>query len=219
MKTLGNHGLAYLLTKGAAMTTGSLTKGVWYYVITKAAASSLPVRAGLPFVATGATALVDGDKVIPLTKSLLGFARGKNLSQSKNVIDATTDSDNGVAYQLTDGMVTTSGSISGNNEIPAAGSAQEKIMTMFQKVMRNNVPVEKEEDVVLLMIDWTARLMSADGPKNGDPAEIDILPVVVTSKNTDGDYGGVKGFNIDFTGTSKDKDGCEPAHWVGKYVI
>jgi len=60
IKTLGNHGLAYLLTKGseisgAATESPELTEGDWYYVTAKADTSSaLPVRVGLPFQAASA---------------------------------------------------------------------------------------------------------------------------------------------------------------------
>ena len=54
IKTLGNHGLAYLLTKGTEMvgdaSTKKTTEGDWYYVTAKAESGSvLPVRVGLPF--------------------------------------------------------------------------------------------------------------------------------------------------------------------------
>jgi len=229
IKTLGNHGLAYLLTKGteisgAATESPTLTKGAWYYVKAAAEGSVLPVRAGLPFQAASALALsAVGDKVIPLTKSMLGFARGKNLSQSKATTDATTDSNNGVAQQLSDGIVTTSGSISGLNEIPVAGSAQETIIKMFNTYARDTAGTvavtEVSTPISLLMIDWTARRISAAGPSDGDLCEIDIMPVIFTSKNTDSDYGSAKGFNCDFAGQQSDDDGCEPVHWVGTYNI
>ena len=221
-KTLGNHGLAYLLTKGIKVTTGDLVAGTWYYVVAKATESSaLPVRVGLPFPAASALTLASGDEVYPLTMSMLGFARGKNLSASKNVTDATTDSSNGVSEQLSDGIVAMSGSISGHNEIPAANSAQEKIIQMFQTYGRDiegTITVtELSTPVSLLMIDWTARRISPSGPSAGDQAEIDVMPVIFTTKNTDSDYGSVKGFNCDFTVTAKDDDGSEPFHYVGTY--
>jgi len=228
IKTLGNHGLAYLLTKGTELEGASsdgpvLTEGAWYYVTAKAAeGSKMPVRVGLPFQAASAISMsVVGDKCIPLTKSLLGFARDKSLSQSKATVDATTDSNNGIAQQLSDGIVTTSGSISGYNEIPAENSAQETIIKMFQTYARDkNGTVDVSEvstPICLLMIDWTARRISAAGPSDGEKCEIDILPVIFTSKNTDGAYGSAKGFNCDFVGQQSDDDGCEPLHWVGVY--
>lgn len=230
IKTLGNHGLAYLLTKGTELSGATsdgpvLTEGSWYYVSAKAASGSvMPVRVGLPFQAASAISMnVVGDKCIPLTKSLLGFARGKNLSQSKQTTDATTDSNNGIAQQLSDGIVTTSGSISGYNEIPESGSAQETIIKMFNTYARDasgTVEVtEVSTPICLLMIDWTARRISAAGPSDGEKCEIDILPVIFTSKNTDSDYGSVKGFNCDFVGQQSDDDGFEPLHWVGTYNI
>ena len=226
IKTLGNHGLAYLLTKGTVMTGDASTvktvEGEWYYVTAKAETSSaLPVRVGLPFQSASALTLASGDKVIPLTKKLLGFARDKSLSQSKATVDATTDSNNGIAQQISDGIVTTSGSISGYNEIPEANSAQETIIKMFNTYAREasgTVTVsEVSTPICLLMIDWTARRISAAGPSDGEKCEIDILPVIFTSKNTDGAYGSVKGFNCDFVGQQSDDDGCEPLHWVGVY--
>ena len=226
IKTLGNHGLAYLLTKGTVMTGDASTvktvEGEWYYVTAKAETSSaLPVRVGLPFQSASALTLASGDKVIPLTKKLLGFARDKSLSQSKATVDATTDSNNGIAQQISDGIVTTSGSISGYNEIPEANSAQETIIKMFNTYAREasgTVTVsEVSTPICLLMIDWTARRISAAGPSDGEKCEIDILPVIFTSKNTDGAYGSVKGFNCDFVGQQSDDDGCEPLHWVGTY--
>ena len=230
IKTLGNHGLAYLLTKGAeisgaATESPALTEGGWYYVTAKATSGSvLPVRVGLPFQAVSALVLnIAGDKVIPLTKNLLGFARGKNLSQSKATTDATTDSNNGIAQQLSDGIVTTSGSISGYNEIPVANSAQETIIKMFNTYARDTAGTvtvtEVSTPISLLMIDWTARRISAAGPSNGELCEVDIMPVIFTSKNTDSDYGSAKGFNCDFVGQQSDDDGCEPLHWVGEYNI
>ncbi len=227
IKTLGNHGLAYLLTKGNALSgsTAKAAKGNWYYVAEKDDASVLPVRVGLPFLAKTELDLEADDKIVPLTPLLLGFARGKSLGHTKNVVDATTDSDAGVAQNLTDGVVTASGSISGYNEIPAAGSAQEIIMQQFQAIARQSdddgtVEVkELESETLLLMIDWTARRKKASGPAEGDVCEIDITPAIFTSKNTDSDYGSPKGFNVDYTATSRDDDGFEPIHWVGKYYL
>jgi hypothetical protein len=230
IKTLGNHGLAYLLTKGteisgAATDSPVLTEGSWYYVSAKAAEGSvMPVRVGLPFQAASAISMsVAGDKCVPLTKHLLGFARGKSLSQSKQTTDATTDSNNGIAQQLSDGIVATTGSISGYNEIPAENSAQEMIIKMFQTYARDNAGTvevtEVSTPISLLMIDWTARRISAAGPSDGEACEIDIMPVIFTSKNTDSDYGSVKGFNCDFVAQQSDDDGFEPLHWVGVYNI
>jgi hypothetical protein len=228
IKTLGNHGLAYLLTKGTEMvgdaSTIKTTEGAWYYVTAKAEAGSvMPVRVGLPFQSASELVLATGDKCVPLTKNMLGFARGKSLSQSKATTDATTDSNNGIAQQLSDGIVTTSGSISGLNEIPTLNSAQESIIKMFQTYARDadgTVSVtEVSTPISLLMIDWTARRVSAAGPSDGEQCEIDILPVIFTSKNTDSDYGSVKGFNCDFVGQQSDDDGFEPLHWVGVYNI
>lgn len=228
IKTLGNNGLAYLLTKGTVMTgdasTIKTTEGEWYYVTAKAEAGSvMPVRVGLPFQSVSELVLATGDKCIPLTKNLLGFARGKNLSQSKATTDATTDSNNGIAQQLSDGIVTTSGSISGYNEIPVANSAQESIIKMFQTYARDTAGTvdvsEVSTPISLLMIDWTARRVSSAGPSDGELCEVDIMPVIFTSKNTDSDYGSVKGFNCDFVGQQSDDDGCEPLHWVGVYNI
>ncbi len=228
IKTLGNHGLAYLLTKGTEMvgdaSTIKTTEGAWYYVTAKAEAGSvMPVRVGLPFQSASELVLATGDKCVPLTKNMLGFARGKSLSQSKATTDATTDSNNGIAQQLSDGIVTTSGSISGLNEIPTLNSAQESIIKMFQTYARDTAGTvsvtEVSTPISLLMIDWTARRVSAAGPSNGEQCEIDILPVIFTSKNTDSDYGSVKGFNCDFVGQQSDDDGFEPLHWVGVYNI
>jgi hypothetical protein len=228
IKTLGNHGLAYLLTKGTEMvgdaSTIKTTEGAWYYVTAKAEAGSvMPVRVGLPFQSASELVLATGDKCVPLTKNMLGFARGKSLSQSKATTDATTDSNNGIAQQLSDGIVTTSGSISGLNEIPTLNSAQESIIKMFQTYARDaegTVSVtEVSTPISLLMIDWTARRVSSAGPSDGEQCEIDILPVIFTSKNTDSDYGSVKGFNCDFVGQQSDDDGFEPLHWVGVYNI
>ena len=224
IKTLGNHGLAYLLEKvSPALGSGDKTeKGLWYYVTkVDSSASVLPVGVGYPFLSATALTLAAGDEVVQVTKSLLGFARGKSISQSKNVVDATTDSDAGIAQQLSDGIVATTGSISGYNEIPDANSAQEKIIQQFQTYARDiagTVTVtEMKSEVMLLMIDWTARRIKASGPSEGDPCEIDVMPVIFTSKNTDSDYGSPKGFNVDFTMTSRDDDGFMPLHWVGKY--
>lgn len=228
IKTLGNHGLAYLLTKGTEMvgdaSTIKTTKGAWYYVTAKAESGTvLPVRVGLPFQSASELVLATGDKCVPLTKNMLGFAKGKSLSQSKATTDATTDSNNGIAQQLSDGIVATSGSISGLNEIPTLNSAQESIIKMFQTYARDTagtvVVSEVSTPISLLMIDWTARRVSSAGPSDGDQCEIDILPVIFTSKNTDSDYGSVKSFNCDFVGQQSDDDGFESIHWVGTYNI
>ncbi|MGE4465840.1 hypothetical protein, partial [Sphaerochaeta sp.] len=111
----------------------------------------------------------------------------------------------------------------GLNEIPTLNSAQESIIKMFQTYARDaegTVSVtEVSTPISLLMIDWTARRVSSAGPSDGEQCEIDILPVIFTSKNTDSDYGSVKGFNCDFVGQQSDDDGFEPLHWVGVYNI
>lgn len=229
IKTLGNHGVAYLLTKGTVIEGDGekkALKGNWYYIAAMAeSGSGIPagLKVGLPFLASADKVLVEGDNVIPLTASMLGFARGKSLSQSKSTVDATTDSNEGIAQNLSDGVVATTGSISGLNEIPVPGSAQEQIIQMFQTYIRDNAGVitvtEVSTPTSLLMIDWTARRIRASGPQDGDLCEIDIMPVIFTSKNTDSDYASVKSFNCDFVAQASDDDGCKMAHWVGKYVL
>lgn len=225
-KTLGNHGLAYLLTKGTEIegAAGKAEKGKWYYVksLPTTGDATVPVRPGLPFLASKEITLAAGESIIPLTLDMLGMARDKSLSASKNVVDATTDSSNGIAESLSDGIVTTTGSISGYNMIPESGGAQEKIIQQFQTYLRDTAGTVTTSEVstepMLLMIDWTARRTKVTGYVAGDPMEIDILPVIFTSKATDGAYGSTKSFNVDFTATGRDDDGCEPAHWVGAYV-
>jgi hypothetical protein len=98
---------------GISETSPKIEKGKFYYATAVAqAGSAIPVAIYNPFICSKDMALAVGDKVIPLTKDLLGFVRDTGDDASKGVQDASTD-ENDEADNVSDSLVSKTGSISG----------------------------------------------------------------------------------------------------------
>lgn len=228
-KKTGRDGLAYLGAKGtelvgAAEASPSLVVGTWYVSTGQAeSGSKIPVTVGHFFVASKADALVVGDKCVPVTFSLLGYARSKSLDASKSVVDATTDIDDVSDFE-SDGLVTTTGSINGYDIVGGSTSAVMKIKEQFAYTVYATAGSAGAADSIsevdistpknLLMIDWTAR-----EPVEGASAEIDLMPVIFTQASKSVDYGSIRTLNCNFSVVSDDGAGVKPTHYVGPYRL
>lgn len=223
-KTTGRDALSYAITKGTELTGSSsgILKGIWYYVTARdSSASVLPekVAVGRAFLCSLAVvALGAGDSVIPLTLSLLGFARDKQLDASKTVQDSTTDLDD-ESDSLSDGLVSKTGSINGFDVVDSPTSI---LKAQFEHTIIATAGAEGTADVItatekstpkqLILIDWDGR-----APVEGEDIIVDIMPVIFTQMSKGASYGGVKTLNFNYTCVASDEDGCKPTHFEGPY--
>lgn len=222
-KTTGRDAIAYSLAKGTVITgiTGALAKGVWYYVLARDTSSLIPAgpSVGRAFLCSLAVAaLAAGDSVVPLTPSLLGFVRDKTLDATKTAIDATTDIDDESDF-ISDGLVGKTGTLNGmdTNDSPTVA-----LKAQFYHTITATAGGEGEADALveteistpkqLIMINWSGR-----APVEGEPLDVDIMPVLFTSASQGASYGGVKSLNFNFQVVSDDGEGCKPTHYTGLF--
>jgi len=223
-KTTGRDALTFKITKEEEISgiAGGILKGVWYYITAKADATLLPdsVSVGRAFLCSKAVAaLAEGDTVVPLTLSLLGFVRDKQLDSSKTVTDATTDIDDTTDY-VSDGLVAKTGSLNGMDVIDTPTAI---LKAEFQHTITATAAATAgEEDTIaetpistpkeLIMIDWGGR-----EHVDGDPISVDIEPVIFTAMSQGASYGGVKTLNFNYTVVADDGEGCKPTHFAGPF--
>lgn len=205
----GRQSLAFLLEIGEAVTT-SISAGSIVYITAKGTGSAfgdIPEMA--PFVAVKETTLMDGDACVSVTPLFLGQATGKSVSASKNTNDVTIDYD-GATNMISDGIVTTSGSISGSNITEAVGtnSAINLLKSRFGSLTEidadgtiTHKAAETTEKDILLII-WNGR-----NAKTGDILEMEFIPALFSSLSKGGEYGSPQSFDVDFSGNYSDEMG------------
>jgi|GEM_PF-1543385 len=229
-KSAGDKALARVVTVGDALTTGSLVKGSWYYVISKAeVASILPVAVGYPFQSAVAAALAVGDSVYPLTMgadSVLGMATDKSLGHQKSMVDLSSDEDYPYSRSEPDGVTKISGSISGKHAWPKTGSALYTFMSKFTTIAnavtatdaQDVVTItEPDDDIILLMLDWLALKYGVSGPSEGDGQMVDFVPVRLSNMQTSGAKGSAVTLNFDYEGQPTDEFGNKPILYTGPF--
>lgn len=223
-KSEGGMAMAYLVSIGAAITTGSLVKGTFYYVKSKAsAASGLPanIAVGLPFQAATAIALAEGDEVYPLTMKPLGFARDKSIDASKNQVDTTTDIDYPNSSSMNEEAITRTGSVSGYLMLDAKDSAMMKFMAQFQNLVYaddDGVTVTApSSEIVLLAFDWLAKTYGKAGPAEGDARHVEFLPVTLSNTSKSASKGSAVTLSFNYNGQPKTEEGLEGATYIGPH--
>lgn len=188
----------YVGTVGTAVTTGSLTDGSIYFVKAKAAELSgidADLTVGDAFIADDVT-LVTGDIVYPLTLVAVGLVKDKGASYSKGTIDATADGDDENGKKVSNQLVTTSISFSGNNSADSSLA-----LATFEKVF--NVVVVGDgsagyavnsinNDPLWLVFDYTAR-----GRASAANIKTFVVPALLTSLNINAPGAELQDFSAD----------------------
>ncbi len=231
-KSAGDKALAKVVSVGAALTTGALKKGFWYYVISKAAESSvLPVGPGYPFQSALASTLAVGDSVYPLTMgadSILGFAKDKSIGMTKSMVDLTTDDNYPNSLSEADGVTKRSGTISGNHAYPKPGSALYTFMSKFT-TMSNAVSAtsaqdtitvtEPDDNSVLLMLDWLAYKRGVEGLAEGDLQMVEFIPARLSNMQISASKGSAVTLSFDYEGQAEDDYGNKPMRYNGPFHV
>lgn len=212
----GKKGLAFFLDveNGTQVSGGSsLSAGDIGFILEKGESSVFgAAEVNTPFFAPASITLATGDKFLKCTPYFLGFATSKSVSYSKETQDITCDFDValGKTNSVTDGVVTTSGSISGMNMVASGSSnAINKIKSRFGSILEvtdAGVATLIEADTTskdVLVIIWNFR----DVKSSGDIYDMEVLPVLFTSQNKSSDYGSPQSFNLDFNSNATDENG------------
>ena len=208
----GRQSLAFIAGDKVAVS-GSVAVGDFIVVTAKSASSSAfkDYPLNKPFFAMKAFSVAEGDTVYRMPLYFLGQATGKSVSHSKNTTDVTIDYD-AATNNVTDGIVSTSGSISGSfiTEDVAGDSGINLLKSRFRTLMQigeeGTVTVQEantdEKDI--LVIGWNLR-----NAKAGDLLEVDVIPALITGLSIGGEYGSSQSFDIDFTGNATDENNFE----------
>lgn len=225
-KSSGREVWAMLLDESTVIvgdgSTTTLAAGHLYAIKSKkSAGSALPAGLGegdVLFGQTGVTVtLAVGDDVYDLgdpfdTSKLIGFARSKDITRTKNTIDMTVDGDigNGVVDQRIDPLVSVSGNINGLkvNGLPAT-AASRKIDAMFAKQIIQAADgtfttLDKSDAIVIVALVYINKLRADNS------VDIDIVPCVFTSNGDSTDYGSATSKSTAFTGVAKSQNGILP---------
>lgn len=207
----GRQSLAFLCEIGNEVTT-TITKGKIVYITAKAGSESAfgAIPAMAPFIAVKDTTLKEGDKCVEVTPLFLGQATGKSVSASKNTTDVTIDYD-GATNMVTDGIVSTSGSISGSNiteDLKDAKSAINILKSRFGALTQiddsgtiTHKAAETMEKDILLII-WNGR-----SAKINEMLEMEFIPALFSNLSKGGEYGSPQSFDVDYTGNFSDEAG------------
>ena len=224
-KSSGREVWAMLLDESTVIVgdgTKTLAAGHLYAIKSKASSSSgLPAGLGEGDVLFGqngvSVTLAVGDDVYDLvdpfdTDKLIGFARSKDITRTKNTIDMTVDGDigNGVVDQRIDPLVSVSGNINGLkvNGLPAT-AASRKIDAMFAKQIIQAADgtfttLDKSDEIVIVALVYINKLRADNS------VDIDIVPCVFTSNGDSTDYGSATSKSTAFTGVATSENGILP---------
>lgn len=220
-KSTGREVWAMLLDETTEVTTGTLTANHLYGIKAKASSGSgLPSGLEVGDVLFGQNGidvtLVSGDIVIDLgdpfnEDNLIGFARSKDITRTKNTVDMTVDGDlSDYGDVRIDPIVSVSGSINGYkvNGLDAT-TASRKIDAMFAKQIIQAsdgtvTTVEKSDEIALIALIYIKDLRSDNS------VDIDIVPCVFTSNGDSTDYGSATSKSTAFTGCASTPKGILP---------
>ncbi len=208
----GRLSLAFI--GGDPVTASAVAIGDFIVVTTKGSSSVFAdYELNKPFFANKAFTPASGDTVYKIPLYFLGQATGKNLSHSKNTTDVTMDYD-AATNNVTDGIVSTSGSISGMFITEKIESGKETGVNLLKSRFKTLIQIDStgkattkaaattEKDI--LVICWNLR-----NAKVGDLLDIDVVPALITGLSVGGEYGSSQSFDIDFTGNASDENNFE----------
>ncbi len=206
MKPAGKDGKLYVYTEGAAITSGSLLQSGFYKIKSVATASALPrKKAGTDgrSIAPGDVVhlwakqqLADGDAVIPLTLSLIGFVTDVDNSKQGESYDVSSQDnlESGVKEFKEGAFVESSGSISGFVDV----DSQEQLTLL------NNFIAVTEDDGESMTVhpakqtkqNYMLSRRETDTP--GETAMWEHFPVIVESVSMPKPLNGAQSFNFNY---------------------
>lgn len=199
----------------------SIPVGTMGFVVDKASSDSafgdIPEKAF--FWACKTISLKEGDSYQEVKPLFLGHATSKSLSQSKNIVDVTMDYD-GATNNTSDGIVSSSGSISGSavtetlkmeSGINVLQSRFTSITSIDETTITYKEANTTEKDIILL--GWNFREC-----KTGDYLDFDIVPALFSNLSKDANYGSSQSFNVDYTGNFTDENNYTGGHFLVKKV-
>lgn len=209
----GRESIAFILEPASSALEGSaavLAAGDIAFVLAAAVGGNYAgVPARKPMIANAATTGTTGDKIVKTTAYFMGFANDKSKSDSKSTQDVTCDYDE-KTNNVTDGQVSSSGSISGFAMTESVGSnfsALNIVKSRFGDIIEigdSNAISVKAADTTnkdILAIFWNWR-----DCKVGDLLEVSILPVLFSNLNVSAQYSSGQSFSVDYTGNSGDEN-------------
>ena len=197
-------------------TAGTLTKGHLYCVLGRGTGSNLPqVGTGYCFFAVSALATVTDDEYIDLgdiydKANLIGFARSKDITRTKNTVDMTVDGDlSDFGDQRVDPIVAISGNINGYkvNGLPASDPSRKIDAKFVKQIVEANdgtvSTIDKNDDVSLIALIYIKSLRD-------NQLDVDIVPANFTSNGDSTDYGSATSKSVAFTGCASSENGVLP---------
>ena len=208
----GRMSLAFILDPAASPTegTGSLTVGEMGFILGKSSSGDFKdLKLNSFFIANKSTTLTTGDKFLKCTPLFLGQATSKSVSMSKNVTDVTIDYD-GATNNVTDGTVSSSGSISGSyiteslKTLTGVNLLKSRFSDIVEIGAEGTVEVLEADTTNkdLLLIIWNGR-----NAKVGDMLEMEVIPALFSNLSKDASYNSSQTFNVDYTGNYSDENG------------
>ena len=208
----GRMSLAFILDPVASPTegTGSLAVGEMGFILGKSSSGAFKdLKLNSFFIANKSTTLTTGDKFLKCTPLFLGQATSKSVSMSKNVTDVTIDYD-GATNNVTDGTVSSSGSISGSyiteslKTLTGVNLLKSRFSDIVEIGAEGTVEVLEADTTNkdLLLIIWNGR-----NAKVGDMLEMEVIPALFSNLSKDASYNSSQTFNVDYTGNYSDENG------------
>lgn len=219
----GREALVYFAEVATTPAT-TFRKGHWYFIKGKAETLSdfKDLEIGHPWFCTAnVTTPQDGDSAVEVKLRFLGGAKDKDLQFSKNTTDITCDKD-GSQNMTSDGVIASSGSVSGYDLMETNGAADEaainQIRTRFNDVAIDSgseVKVYKskttEKDILFFI--WDDRNVEV-----GQPFACDIVPCMLTQLSRSSSYGSPQSFDLSFDGVDSDENGNRRMYYQGIYA-
>ena len=209
----GRESIAFILEPASSALEGSsavLAAGDIAFVLAAAVGGDYAgVPARKPIIANAAMSGTTGDKIVKTTAYFMGFANDKSKSDSKNTQDVTCDYDE-KTNNVTDGQVSSSGSISGFAMTESVGSnysALNIIKSRFGDIIEvgdsSAISVKEanttDKDIIAIFWNWR-------NCKVGDLIEVSIVPVLFSNLNVGAQYSSGQSFSVDYTGNSGDEN-------------
>lgn len=224
----GRESLATIANgKFETLTTGTVPKGSLLFVMEKGATSAFPnVGIGKPYIvtATAGVTLSEGDVVdVVDANKFIGNINAKDISYSKEQQDMTMDMHD-KAVSVTDGLVATSGSVSGylvtttlvsdedGNVVEAEQNAVNIIKSRFGEIININEEGKAstleanttEKDIMTIW--WNVR-----NAKIGDMVEVEVIAVLLNQLSVSSPTKGPQTFNVSYVGNDEDEAGHRSA--------
>lgn len=209
----GRMSLAFILDPVASPIegTGSLAVGEMGFILGKASSGAFKdLKLNSFFIANKSTTLTAGDKFLKCTPLFLGQATSKSVSMSKNVTDVTMDYDKDAANYVSDGTISTSGSISGSyiteslKTLTGVNLLKSRFSDIVEIGAEGTIEVLEADTTNkdLLLIIWNGR-----NAKVGDMLEMEVIPALFSNLSKDASYNSSQTFNVDYTGNYSDENG------------